>query len=286
MHCAAATDTAAIEKNPIKFYEANVVATRNLAKACASNGIKFIMISTDYVLSELSTYVDGEMIEFPVNQYGLQKLLAEKEVQFAYAGKPQSYCILRSSWMFGNSTKSFVEKIIYAVFKHLGQDKVSGKLDVPNPSFMHDVADDAYGRPTHVDLVSDHVCRRIVDGIVYNIANCQYDAPQISRCEWASMIVQCLLKYAKPYVHNYSSLSQAINVLEVASTAINPVHSSELGVGLMRHPGQLMHCFKYTRDKSAYAIDTATYVSKNIERLLSLASSAYEEGKSMQAKEL
>ena len=115
VHCAAATDTAAIEKDPLKFYASNAIATKNLAESCAYNGIKLIHISTDYVMSELSPEgCGGDKIEFPVNQYGLQKLLAEKEAQIAYmkSGHPERLTIGRLSWLFGNSKNSFVEKFL------------------------------------------------------------------------------------------------------------------------------------------------------------------------------
>ena len=84
VHCAAATNTAAIERDPLKFYAANVIGTKNVAESCAYNSIKMIHISTDYVMSELSPDGCGnQKIEFPVNQYGMQKLLAEKEAQIA-----------------------------------------------------------------------------------------------------------------------------------------------------------------------------------------------------------
>ena len=76
-----------------------------------------IFISTDYVLSERSPIFGTKIYEFPVNQYGLQKLIAEQFVKEAYRDKPNDYMVLRSSWMFGNSENSFVEKFLKNVFE-------------------------------------------------------------------------------------------------------------------------------------------------------------------------
>ena len=71
IHCAAATDTAAIEEDPAKYYATNVLGAYNVARSCVHNNMKMIFISTDYVLSELSEWHHGYDM-FPVNQYGIQ----------------------------------------------------------------------------------------------------------------------------------------------------------------------------------------------------------------------
>ena len=87
INCAAATDTTKIESNQIgrdSSYLANVLGPKSIAEACVLHGTKFIHISTDYVFSENSTTKIATGInkidEFPVNMYGLHKLLGEKMV--------------------------------------------------------------------------------------------------------------------------------------------------------------------------------------------------------------
>ena len=173
VHCAAVTDTMSIEKDPFKSFEANVLAVRYIAKECAKRKIKMVFISSDYVLSEKSLAVDEERIEFPINQYGLQKLLAEKEAQLEFARRPKDLLILRSSWMFGNSTKSFVEKFL-------------ANLAKTNGPYV-EVASDAYGIPTHVEVVLQSIMNAIRHKS-YGLANCQPWSEPTSRAMWALCI--------------------------------------------------------------------------------------------------
>jgi dTDP-4-dehydrorhamnose reductase len=162
IHCAAATDTTGIELHPEKYYRSNVVATRNLANACVRNKIKMIHISTDYVLSEHShlNEIGGNVScidEQPTNIYGLHKLLAEKEVQIAYAKSPNSYAIVRSSWLYGNSNKSFIEKFLSNVFKRcasLVSSNSNEALNIPMDC-------SSYGMPTHVKNIYYRIIRLI-----------------------------------------------------------------------------------------------------------------------------
>ena len=81
VNCAAYTDTNACEDNAHKSiaYAVNAAGAKNLARACSEHCIKLIHISTDYVFSEHSYDFDAdEAIEFPVNEYGMQKLMGEK----------------------------------------------------------------------------------------------------------------------------------------------------------------------------------------------------------------
>lgn len=71
IHCAAATDTAAIEKDPNKFYSTNCLGAKNIAFSAHEIGAKLIYISTDYIFSENSRPANGGLLPFPMNQYGV-----------------------------------------------------------------------------------------------------------------------------------------------------------------------------------------------------------------------
>lgn len=138
INCAAVTDTTKIECDDAtrdRSYAVNALGPKNLAEACVHYGMKLVHISTDYVFSEKSQQVVSEDLqEFPVNTYGLHKLLGEKMVELAFAARPQDFMILRTSWLYGNSEASFPMKLLKTCLK---------KREVK-------VVDDCFGRPTSV----------------------------------------------------------------------------------------------------------------------------------------
>ena len=224
INCAAMTDTAKIEEDPTCGYAANVITASNIAHACAANGIKLIHISTDYVFSELSPMHNGELMPFPVNAYGMQKLLAEREVELAFAKKPKDFMTLRSSWMFGgNSSSSFVEKFICNLAKS-------------NSPYVN-VADDVFGKPTSIEFLASFILHAIGSKVHGNI-DCQLSCSQITRCEWASYIRTVLLSVAdKAQCNDFSGYMDAM-CKQLHSVDVKACKSSFFG-SKMRHPGRL-----------------------------------------------
>ena len=259
IHCAAATNTSDIENDPIKYYAANCIGTKNIAEACVDNGIKLIFISTDYVLSEYSL-VSGDVIqEFPINQYGLQKLIAEHFVKEAYKDKQKDYMILRSSWMFGNSSNSFVEKFLTNVFRTYAND------DGKSPKVKVNVVDDAYGRPTPVSFITT-----MVDNVMsekrHGTCNAQHFAPQISRYDWATMIWDA---FTRPEVDCDDKRYDIVKKLETAIELV-PIKSTDLNLN-MRHPGKVYDNGIQLNDNNVFIKDTREYVSKNWLKYVDLA---------------
>lgn len=263
IHCAAATNTSAIEKDPERFYATNCLGPRNLARSCAYNGIKMIFISTDYVLSELSPEFGCEFQEFPVNQYGLQKLIAEQFVKEEYKNKAKDYMILRSSWMFGNSDHSFVEKFLENVFSTYAKNKEdineNVKIEIP-------VADDAYGRPTPVWFIANKINELIQDRF-HGVTNLQYSLKQISRYEWAKMIWNAFTMEMHYDGHkSYNFMSSLIDSIKIVSRS-----SSDIGVQI-HHPGKV-GCWSIMLPNTldAYVNDINLYVRRNKMKYIDLA---------------
>ena len=263
IHCAAATNTSAIENDPEKYFDVNCLGTKNIAKSCARNGIKMVFISTDYVMSEKSPIVDGNLQEFPVNQYGLQKLIAEQFVKEAYRDKQKDYMILRSSWMFGNSDNSFVEKFLKNVFaSYAAKDNTYDvcKIEVP-------VADDAYGWPTPVWFIADTL-KALMLNKCHGTMDLHYPCCQISRYSWATMIWKAFVDGK----HDMDSkMSDNIDKL-VDTIAVVPKHSKDIGIS-MHHPGKTtiptdLHICAST---SVLVEDTYAYVKKNWLKYVNMA---------------
>ena len=289
VHCAAATNTSAIEADPWKFYASNVLASRNVARSCAYNNIKLIFISTDYVFSEKSPVECGGVLqEFPVNQYGLQKLLAEKEVQIAYARKPKDLLIGRLSWLFGNSKNSFVEKLVRSIASTYARS-LESNVDATS-KVVHNVAYDAYGRPTPTWLVLDEVLYSIKSH-AYGIVDYQYNTPLISRYEWASIIWQAFCSQIEALMldaseensnsilmkHSKDTIASLCNMIHDVS--IEAISSSSLDLKMMHplHPGKEIP--KKNEIRNIYKQDAEDYVKANLSCLIDVAAEEIESKK-------
>ena len=181
VNCAAFTDTAAIQKSLdgyIKAYSSNVVLPKLLAESCAKRGIKLVHISTDYVLSEYcrdDTVRNNIECEFPLNIYGLQKLLAEQYVENEYLSRnSNNYLTIRTSWLFGpnDRQKTFPEKIAKKIVE------VAAKAVRTPPNTDPTVEDNGFpvavdartqGYPTSTWFLSQFIERAIESGITGTI---------------------------------------------------------------------------------------------------------------------
>lgn len=131
VNCAAMTDVNKIETDKEyrdKAYRANVIGPTYLAMICKRLKMKLVHVSTDYVFSEksaqdwhwpiehnkyteLHAFHKNNSVEWPVNIYGMQKLLAENAIKQTLPEK--QYAILRTSWLYGmHNCKSFVHKFL------------------------------------------------------------------------------------------------------------------------------------------------------------------------------
>lgn len=111
LHCSAVSDVGACSKNPALSMAVNVTGTRNLARACARVGARFLFCSSDqvYVTARrdgeeetafLRPHREAEETK-PIPLYGQHKLLAE---QYAFMEQPDSVA-LRLTWMYGRLTE-------------------------------------------------------------------------------------------------------------------------------------------------------------------------------------
>lgn len=145
INCAAITDTTKIELDQSTrdlSYKVNVLGPKHLAEVCLASRSKLIHISTDYVFSELSKSNE----EFPINEYGIHKLLGEKMVECTFGSRSQDFMILRTSWLYGGSSSSFPIKLLKNCIK-------ASRLE----SKQVKVVDDCYGRPTSVQYLSKFI---------------------------------------------------------------------------------------------------------------------------------
>jgi dTDP-4-dehydrorhamnose reductase len=108
INCAGYTDVDGAEGDAENAMQTNGYALQGLSEACNAVGAHLMHISTDYVF-------DGEKAEGyresdkrnPLSVYGKSKLMGEELIE-KYC---ESYSIIRTSWLFGNHGKNFVDTI-------------------------------------------------------------------------------------------------------------------------------------------------------------------------------
>jgi len=132
---AAYTDVDGSEKNRERAFAVNATGAENVSRAAAETEARLFYISTDYVFDGSSNrpYEPGDAIH-PLNVYGASKAAGEAAVQKHAA----SWCIARTSWLFGAFGNSFPEKILRAAETRPELTVVSDQ--VGSPTFTADLA--------------------------------------------------------------------------------------------------------------------------------------------------
>ncbi len=110
IHCAAMTAVDRCESEKALAEKLNIQGSENVAKACSSNHIRLIAISTDYVFdgnsdvpySEYDTATGGHTV------YGQTKFAGEEAVRQYCA----DHVIARISWLYGAGGPSFVHTMM------------------------------------------------------------------------------------------------------------------------------------------------------------------------------
>jgi len=110
INTAAYTDVDSSESNQKLASQVNGNAVEYLAKAASEVGAVFIHYSSDYVFDGKNKqgYREDDQPSNPVNAYGQSKILGEKLLQ----DNCQKYYLIRSSGLFGQYGKNFVDTIL------------------------------------------------------------------------------------------------------------------------------------------------------------------------------
>ena len=109
INCSAWTNVDAAEDSFEAALELNAGAVKNIADLANKFGCRVIHISTDYVFDGASSepYREDAAVN-PVNKYGQSKLRGEIDLLEVL---PESAYVIRTSWLYGASGKSFVKTI-------------------------------------------------------------------------------------------------------------------------------------------------------------------------------
>lgn len=184
INCIAYTDTAKAETDCRDLsYKLNALIPKYIAEACMQFNVKLIHISTDYIFSEKTLSEDRLIKEFdnpfPVNMYGLHKLLGEQFIQNAFLKWKSGYSICRTSWLYGmHNSKSFIHKFMRNVVRA-----------VQNGSNEIEMTENEVSIPTSTKYVVDSICSIVnqnKNGIFHTVP---LSASGISRTDWAKLIL-------------------------------------------------------------------------------------------------
>lgn len=156
------------EEEADKANEVNNVAVGNLAQICASINSVLIHISTDYVFDgEISIPYDENDKTKPINVYGKTKLSGEKLILRIME---TNAIIIRTSWLYSNYGKNFVNTIIRNARK-------KKKLNVIN---------DQYGSPTNATDLAKFILKIVnrISDINFNKKTRIYHFSNGGECSW------------------------------------------------------------------------------------------------------
>lgn len=230
VNCAAITDTTKIECDDAardRSYAVNALGPKCLAEICVRYHMKLVHISTDYVFSEKSKndgFENSKLVqEFPVNTYGLHKLLGEKMIELAFAARPQDFMILRTSWLYGNSEASFPVKLLKTCLEKKREVKV---------------VDDCFGRPTSVQYLARFITSAIKNN-AHGKIDAQSTAAPISRFEFANLILERWREHAG------KSSDPEVKALAMDDAILTPCKSSDFKT-VMRHPREMPYLAEKT----------------------------------------
>ena len=143
IHAAAYTDVDGCEQNPEQAHRVNALGTENVAQACKDCNCLLIYISTDFVFDgeKKSAYIEEDPPN-PINIYGKSKLEGEKSVQSIL----KEFIIVRSSWLFGEGGRNFVDILL----KRAQNEK---RIEVVN---------DQFGSPTYTKDLAQAI-KKLID---------------------------------------------------------------------------------------------------------------------------
>ena len=196
IHTAAYTDVDGCEINIELAWETNSNGTKYMAKAAAELQATLFYISTDYVFdgTKKEAYLESDQPN-PLNIYGKSKLSGENFVQDICP----KFFIIRTSWLYSNSGKNFVNTI-------LDLAKVKEEIKVVN---------DQIGSPTYAKDLANTV-KRLMSNDDYGI----YHASGEGECSWYDFAKQLLT------LGGFDTKLIPISTREIARPAKRPSYSA------------------------------------------------------------
>jgi dTDP-4-dehydrorhamnose reductase len=135
VNCAAYTAVDKAESEPVLAQKINVSGTKNLAKACAAQGIPLVHLSTDYVYHnrQNTPFREGDPVS-PKSVYARTKLAGDRA---AMKANPLAM-VVRTSWVYSPFGNNFVKTML-----RLGAERPSLNVvfdQIGTPTYAPDLA--------------------------------------------------------------------------------------------------------------------------------------------------
>jgi len=137
VNAAAWTDVETAETEGFAAFKVNALGARNLAASSKRVGSTFLHISTDYVFSGTRSTPWQESSEVnPISVYGVTKSEGEILVKMEY---PEKSFIIRTAWLYSESSDNFARKIARLAMKDSGIVTVVND-QIGQPTYAGDLA--------------------------------------------------------------------------------------------------------------------------------------------------
>ena len=170
IHTAGLTSVQECEKNPELAEYANVTITKNVATACAAEGIRYVHISTDHLFDGTQSLLTEDAPHSPINVYGLTKAKAEEAV---HAQNEQALIIRTNFYGWGTN------------YRYSFSDFVIDALRTKNPIQLFD---DIFYSPILADRLV-RITHDLVDKEAFGVFNVVGD-DRISKYQFGKKIVE------------------------------------------------------------------------------------------------
>lgn len=134
INCAALVDVEYCEKNPLEAWLVNAIGPGNIVSILNELGYFktiFIHISTSDIFGNNKKSFKEKDGPSPVNVYGWSKLGGERAIQQETRNNHLKYYIIRTSWLYGERRKTFVDEIAESLRKKSDIRIISDQYNVP-----------------------------------------------------------------------------------------------------------------------------------------------------------
>ena len=221
INCIAYTNTAAeenTEEGKSLGYKLNSFVPMIIAWACKIHKTKLIHISTDYVFGGTTTKLNmPSSCPWPVNNYGMHKLLGEEFIKNIIGPESKDWTILRTSWLYGqHNEKSFIHKFLRNVVKCIAEGK-----QIECDSFEHSI-------PTSVECVIRCICQTINEncyGIMHAVPKLtDQDNDGVMRYTFATEILYALERHGMDDIAGKNIAD--IEIVETCNKSYYPKYST------------------------------------------------------------
>jgi dTDP-4-dehydrorhamnose reductase len=213
INAAAYTDVDGCEDNRDLAFAVNGEGPGNIAAACNEAGATLIHYSTDYIFDGTKSEYSEDDKPGPINVYGESKLMGEINI----AKNLDDFRIIRTSWLFGDHGKNFVDTIL-ALSKQLAVVRVVNDQR-GKPTYTNDLArktpEILSCEPGIYHITNEGVCSwfEFAETFIPNAVACStHEFPRKAKRPAHSVLINTKttpLRHWKDALHDYIQLKES-----------------------------------------------------------------------------